>query len=73
MKLTTIWTIPAMTLTERLRRTHDAAMRTIAAHLPKRIAYWNYIHQGIRAIEDNEVVPDVTFCTVLSRLDGGPR
>lgn len=40
MKLTTIWSLPAMSLIERLRRTREALAMSVAARLPVRIRYW---------------------------------
>jgi hypothetical protein len=68
MKLTTIWTLPAMTLRERLSQTGEAVVRTVAHHLPRRIAYWSYIDTTSRYIEDHEIVPDVPAMTILQRI-----
>lgn len=73
MRLKTIWTIPAMTITERLRRTGDWAAFTTAAHLPKRVRYWAFIQVGVKAIPESAVVPDQLFMDVLARAEGGPR
>lgn len=40
MKLTTIWTMRAMSLRERLARTKEWAAMTVAAHLPSQVRYW---------------------------------
>ena len=40
MRLITIWTIPAMSMFERIRRTADWADLAIARKLPRRIQYW---------------------------------
>ena len=72
MKITTIWTIPAMSITERLRRTGDAFVQGIAHRLPRRLAYWSFIDSGVRAI-GNDVVPDARYMDLLQRLEGGPR
>jgi hypothetical protein len=40
MRLRTIWTLPAMTLRERLRRTRDWAAMEVAWKLPKPVLYW---------------------------------
>ena len=68
MTLKTIWTIPAMDFSERVRRNADLRAMKIAVHLPARVAYWSFIHQGVRNIKDNEVVPEVTYTEVLGRL-----
>lgn len=70
MKLSTIWTLPAMSLTERLRRTADWAALTIAFHLPKRVKYWAFIHVSAQAIGD-AVVTEQSFNDVLAKADGG--
>lgn len=76
MRLRTIWTIPAMTLRERLRRTADWADMTIAYHLPKRVKYWAVIHVGAHVttqVNPNLIVPDVRFMEVLELAEGHPR
>jgi hypothetical protein len=71
MKLTTIWTLPAMTLRERLARTNDALTLALAHRLPRRLAYWSFIDTGVRHIEGNEVVPDVRYTDLLKRAGVG--
>ena len=73
MKLTTIWTLPAMALPERIRRTTDLAAQTVAARLPRRVRYWTFIQQGAAAIPSDAVVPEVRFMDLLARVPGGPR
>lgn len=68
MKFTTIWTIPAMTLTERTCRTGDLVLAKVAHHLPRRLAYWSFIDSGVRHIASNEVVPEVPYTVLLKRL-----
>jgi hypothetical protein len=70
MKLTTIWTIPAMSLRERLDRTRQWAWREIAHRLPRSLAYWSLIDTGARHMR-NDIVPEVTFVTVLERASKG--
>lgn len=67
MRLSTIWTLKGMPLRERLNRTGEYVASTIAYHLPKRIAYWSYIHTGVRHMEANEVVPEVRYTEILER------
>lgn len=71
MKLTTIWTIPAMTLPERLRRTGEAATRWVAHRLPARLRYWVVINAGARHIGGSEEVSAVPLLTVVRRMSGG--
>lgn len=35
--------------------------------VPRRLAYWVLIAEGVRHIQDNEIVPEVPFTTVLNR------
>lgn len=67
MKLTTIWTMPTLSLRERLSRTAEAAWRGAARRLPRRLAYWSLIDSGVRHMEADEVVPEVPFTVILER------
>ena len=73
MKLTTIWTLPAMSLGERIRRTADLAAQTAASKLPARIRYWTFIQVGSKAMPADAIVPDVLFMDLLKNAEGGPR
>lgn len=68
MRLRTIWTLPRMSLRERVSRTEELFWMKAAAHLPERLAYWSYIHQGVKHFEGNELVPEVRYMTVLDRM-----
>lgn len=70
MRLKTIWTIPGMALPERLRRTQDSLLLSLAHYLPQRLRYAVLIDTGGRHMQ-NDVVPDVTFMTVLERAGQG--
>ena len=67
MKLRTIWTLPACTLREKISRTGEWAIAAIAHRVPKRLAYWVLIDQGVRHIRSDETVPDVPFTVILDR------
>lgn len=71
MKFTTIWTIPAMSLRERLRRTWDEwFLRGLAHRLPRRVAYWSFIDTGSRYLGGgSEIVTEVPYTEVLERFD----
>ena len=69
MRLSTIWTMPAMTLRERLRRTSEWAWHLTARHLPRRLAYWSFIDTGARMTSTREVVPEVRFMDLAARLE----
>ena len=73
LKLTTIWTIPACSLGERLRRTVDLAAMNAASTLPKRVRYWTFIQVGSKAMGPNDIVPDVKFMDLLKNAEGGPK
>ncbi len=72
MRLKTIWTMPAMTLRERGRRTADWADLAIAARLPKRVRYWAFVLASLAAM-DGEVPHGKTFEEVHKRVPGTPR
>lgn len=73
MRLKTIWTIPAMTLRERIRRTSDLLNMKIAGRLPKRVKYWAYIQAGSSAMSSDAVVTDQNFMELLKTMPGEPR
>lgn len=76
MKLTTIWTIPAVPLRERLRRTADAVDMAIAARLPKRVKYWAVVLVGAKVTTSTlraREVPSVLFMEILEHAEGHPR
>lgn len=73
MKLRTIWTIPAMSLRERLRRTSDWTAQEVAARLPKRIRYWATLQLIGRATMTSPDVPATPLSDILRKLEGGPR
>lgn len=73
MKLTTIWTIRAMTLRERLNRTGEAFVRGLAHRLPRRLAYWSLIDTGVRHMRSDETVPEVPFTVILERAGKDAR
>lgn len=73
MRFTTIWTMPACTLREKLARTCDELWRRAAHRLPKKLKYFVLIDSGVHHMETNEIVPDVTFLTVLQRAGEGVK
>lgn len=72
MKLLTIWTLPAVPLRERLRRTADAVDLAVAARLPKRVRYWAFVLASLDAM-GNESPSAMSFDDVHKRVAGGPR
>ena len=73
MRLTTIWSMPSMSLRERLTRTYDWAMQVWARHLPQRVRFWAYIQVGTAAMGPNDIVPEARFTDLLERVPGGPK
>ena len=69
MRLKTIWTIPSMSLLERLRRSNDWGAMTIAAHLPKRIRYWTTILEVAKATKSSPHIPAEPLENILKNLD----
>lgn len=69
MRLTTIWSIPAMSTMERLRRTRDWTAAEIAAHLPLRVRYLCTIQEIGRATMTSPNVPATSLDYILRNLD----
>jgi hypothetical protein len=68
MRFRTIWTIPAMTVLERLRRTRDWGAMTIAANLPLRVRFWVAILEIGHATAKSENVPATPLSDILEEL-----
>lgn len=68
MKLSTIWSLPAMTTTERLRRTHDWAAFEVGAHLPLRVKYWVTMQMVGKATMTSPNVPATPLDEILKNL-----
>lgn len=74
MRLTTIWTMPTMTIRERAARTVDEAAQAAARRLPARVRYWTAMQAIARATADRGGrVMATPIEDVIQRLDGGPR
>lgn len=75
MKLSDVWSFgrEEMPLREKLRRSRERLEFRAARLVPQRIAYWVFVQLGVDAIRPDEVVPEVEYMTVLSRIPGGPR
>ena len=72
MRFITIWTMPGMAWSERLRRTRDWAMLATAHRLPHRLRYWTLIYEGGRHIgRGDDSVPEETFMDVVQRSGEG--
>lgn len=69
MRFLTIWTIPACSLLERLRRTRDWAAMTIGARLPVRIRYWVTVLEIGKATMKSPNVPATPLSDILENLE----
>lgn len=69
MRLSTIWSIPAMTTLDRLRCTRDWAALKTAANLPKRVRYWTTLVEIGKATSSSPNIPAVTLDELLKNLD----
>jgi hypothetical protein len=69
VKLTTIWTLPASTLRERLRRTRDWVAQKAASALPRRVRYWSTMGDLVKATSGHSgEIPAMTLDEVLRKL-----
>lgn len=70
MRFWTIWTLPAMSFDERLRRTRDWAALAIAVRLPLRIRYWSMVANISEASQSVALCRQhVNSMTVLELMD----
>ena len=72
MKLSTIWTLDDMSMTERLRRTWDWSFMALASKLPQRLKYHTTMQEVSKAVlklPDDTEVPAVPLDLVLQNLD----
>lgn len=68
MKFSTIWTLRAMSLRERLSRTRDWAAQQVARALPRRVRYWSTIGDLVTATKTSSNVPATPLDEVLRNL-----
>lgn len=69
MRLSTIWTLENMSLSERLRRSVDALAMSVAHHLPLRIRYWTTVQEMARATRTSSNVPATPLEEIMKNLD----
>lgn len=69
MRLRTIWTLPACTLTERLRRTRDWAAQEFGARLPVRVRYWVAMQAIGKATMTSPDVPATPLQDIIHNLE----
>lgn len=73
MRLKTIWTIPSMSMAERLRRTVDWSAMKTAKVLPSRVRYWVTLIEIAKATETSPHIPATPLEDILKNLQGGPK
>lgn len=69
MRFRTIWTMPAMKLSERLRRTRDWFAGEVASALPLRVRYWVTMQMLAKVSMDPPNVPAMNLGDILKKLD----
>jgi hypothetical protein len=71
MRLATIWSLPTMPTSERLRRTRDLGVWTLASKLPVRLRYFVTLGEIAKATHASPThIPSVPIEEVLKNLDG---
>lgn len=73
MKLTTIWTLRAMTFRARLALTREWLAMRVAVRLPLRVRYWVTILELGAATMDSENVPATTLNDIMKNLQHPKR
>ncbi len=73
MRLSTIWSIPAMTLKERFRRTGEWLAMTTASKLPQRVRYWATLLEVAKATRTSPHMMAEPLDSILKQLDSGER
>jgi hypothetical protein len=68
MRFRTIWTIPAMSFAERLRRTRDWFALYVGHKLPLRIRYWIVISEIGYATRNGEDLTATPCSEILNNL-----
>ena len=67
MKLTTIWTMPAATFSERVSRTTEWASMKVAWALPRRVMYWAAVRAAV-TVEPDTDPSGVTVAQMMERI-----
>lgn len=67
MRLTTIWTLRAMSLGERLHRTREWAAMKVAWALPEPVLYWAAVRAAVK-VEPNEDPSNVTVTQMMEEI-----
>ncbi|WP_394253651.1 hypothetical protein [Arthrobacter pityocampae] len=67
MKLSTILTLPGASVAEKVERIRELVNANVAALLPNRLRYAVLISCGVKAIGNDDIVPEVRYMDVLQR------
>lgn len=77
MRLSTIWSLPSMTMAERFSRSIDWAALTTAEKMPSRIKYWAVMLTLGKITSTGPFVQTpimtITLEDVLKNIEGGPK
>lgn len=73
MKLSTIWSLPAMSYSDRVRLSKEALYLSIAHRLPSKLRYWVTIAELGKATRDSANIPATPLSDILEKLEGGPK
>lgn len=68
MRFWTIWTLPACTIREKLRRTRDWAAQRVGSFLPQRVRYFVTLREIARATRESKNIPATPLEDVLRNL-----
>lgn len=70
MKLTTIWTLPVMSLGTRLFHTKEWVAQTFADKLPKRVKFWAAMMVIAKAVDvKDRGIDTITVGELLERIE----
>lgn len=69
MRLRTIWTLPDMRLSERLRRTREWGNWQLTAILPRRLRYYTTLGEIAKATRDSKNIPATPLDEILRNLE----
>lgn len=69
MRLKTIWTMPAMSFVERLRRTREWSAMKSVRFVPLRVRYWVTMCEIAKATNSSPNIPATSLDDILRNLD----
>lgn len=69
MRLSSIWSLPALPVSERFHRTAEWAAITTAKHLPKQVRYWTTMIEIAKATNTSPHIPATALEDVIKNLE----